>query len=426
LYSGNAVFPFTVTFSNGTTKTNTTGNFLFFNFTNGNYSYTATAANKIVITQNVEVINSSFVTLQFLPDNKIVINFKNEENRSKITRVAYEIENPSYAGNFSTKNGTATLTGLPLGRIKVTYTGLSNSTLVNPWNTRNYYFFIPLSSTTQANVTLYLLNASRATYLLSTVTNENQNPIDDSYLQVLRYYVQSNSYEPVEMAEPDFLGIAPTNLVFNSVFYKFRVYRNDTLLYETPTPSKLFSTEQFITVTTNTPITTNCGLTNGFYGNVTNSSTSFTFSYNAALSTFSQSCLSVVSLVGAQQITNKTCNTNAQAQILISGFNFSKTGTYQATGYIINANGQTCTLSSLSITGTDENPNFSAFGLFLILIMLLVSITLFSFSPVMSVSLTLLTLIIGGVSALGFLVVPWYVITTFIVLGIGILLWGER
>lgn len=425
-YSGASVFPFTVTLGNGTTKTNSSGNTLFMNFT-GVHTYTANVSSSSYLTLSgtVNTSSTSTVNLFFQPNNRISATFRNEENKSIIRKVQYEIQSSTIYGNFTTLNGTFTKTGLPNGLVIIKYTGLSNSTLVNPWNTRYYYLFIPVTNVSSANLTLYLANASRTDFYRPRVLDDNQQVIDDTYLQALRWYPQTNSYEAVEMSNIDIFGRARLDLFFFSVPYKFFVYKNGTLLYQTPSYEFIFDENPSapIIVRNGSGFTSGCVGSNPIYGNVSfnNATGTFIFSYAATGGDLNSACLEVIRSRGLSQTRNITCSSSTVSSLL-RGLNTSVSGSYYARGYAQTNDGIVCIVSTLGFDVKDTaRTSWGAMGVFMLVMILIAIGSTLSGQPIFAVLGVIMALVGFGNGMLGLVSLPTIIAGTLAVMGIALI-----
>ena len=105
---------------------------------------------------------------------------------------------------------------------------------------RKYYLFETSLDSDTDNVTLYLINSSKASDVIIKVYDQSVgSPTEDAIVKVLRYFPElddgtGNAYKLVEVAKTDGDGQALTDLVFADVWYKFLIeYPQGTTLSET-------------------------------------------------------------------------------------------------------------------------------------------------------------------------------------------------
>jgi len=105
---------------------------------------------------------------------------------------------------------------------------------------RKYYLFETSLDSDTDNVTLYLINSSKASDVIIKVYDQSVgSPIEDAIVKVLRYFPElddgtGNAYKLVEVAKTDGDGQALTDLVLADVWYKFLIeYPQGTTLSET-------------------------------------------------------------------------------------------------------------------------------------------------------------------------------------------------
>jgi len=100
-----------------------------------------------------------------------------------------------------------------------------------------------LVSSTPINFDFYLLNSSQYADIILGVVDENDRPLSDYYIDILRYYSDNESYTQVEQAVTDYKGEVGVRLTPNSVFYKFLIKDEAGGLLKTINSFKIFQNE---------------------------------------------------------------------------------------------------------------------------------------------------------------------------------------
>lgn len=421
--TGAPVYPFTVTFSNGSTQTNSTGNTLYFNYTNGNYTVNVTATGYITNTTSFEHINYTSFSMYLRNNNFAGFTVRDEVTNAIITNISYSLRGLT-ALNGTTTNGSFSVTSLQPGTYEIRYSAFGPG--YSYYNTRSYYFFIPLVLDSQSNVTLRLINASQSDPVVLTVTDEYTRVIRDSYVSVLRYYDSTQSYNLVEMAQCNFNGQCPVDIVLNTVAYRFNVYQNNTLLFTSSTPTFLFSQEYSIRPTLGTSSTQTIVNLRNMATLVTYNNVSHTFSgtFSGRPASFPYVCLRVTTApFRGTQYTNNTCSTEVSATIVIPVDNTTG-ATYYASIIAYDANGNgfigdTETAENIiDSPTTDLNTKQRAAAAGIILVVLIFGVILASQVPLLGLGLIVLTLAAAGPALFGLNLVSSVWAGTIFILGI--------
>ncbi len=237
---GNAIFNFTAV-------DNTTGEFIQTGYTvnvsvvnlTGSFAATTTSANIInfpfLLGHNYTVIGNftdnvfqsvvlnqvaaGNVTLSSQAVGTIAINVFNEQTREPFNvsnpnlSVSFEFVGPT-ATNFSSLNGTLVVGNLIAGEYEIRYSAEGF---------KGRSFFVDLPTLGSSSVNLFLLDDSNATAIELTVKDENFDVVENATVQLLRFYITTNSFEVVEMTRTGFDGTSTVNLKVDEPFYKFRI-----------------------------------------------------------------------------------------------------------------------------------------------------------------------------------------------------------
>ncbi len=115
---------------------------------------------------------------------------------------------------------------------------------------QNYHYLVeaPLDNETN-NVSLYLLNDSKATLTVLTVYDQAQSPIENVYIQIQLYDVGTDTFYTIGMAKTAFNGEDIAYLNWYDTLYKFILTSNGTVV-ETTTPYKISETPQIFEIST--------------------------------------------------------------------------------------------------------------------------------------------------------------------------------
>ncbi len=153
--------------------------------------------------------------------NSLFLNFYDEDTDLPVLNVAFELIGMA-ADNYSTTNGIYTFSDLADDNYEIRYTS-------SGYIGRSYY--ITVGPRTVNDVNLYLINSSTGSLITFTISDESDNKISNATVKVLRYFINSNEYNIVEMTKSDEQGGGGINLVKDTVWYKFIIdYQGKTVL----------------------------------------------------------------------------------------------------------------------------------------------------------------------------------------------------
>ncbi len=115
---------------------------------------------------------------------------------------------------------------------------------------QNYHYLTNASLTNITNnISLYLLNDSKATLTVLTVYDQAQSPLEDVYIQIQLYDVGTDTFYTVGMAKTAFNGEDIAYLNWYDTLYKF-VLTQDGTVVKTTTPYKISETPQIFEIAT--------------------------------------------------------------------------------------------------------------------------------------------------------------------------------
>lgn len=126
-------------------------------------------------------------------------------------------DNSSYAFCFSPNNTNYTVNS------KIEYEATKYS--------KNYYYFNDAKLTnTSTNISLYLLNSSKADLTVLRVYDGTHNAISDVYISIERYNVGTDTFYTVGMAKTDYEGKDLAYLNWYDTFYRFILSKNNEVM----------------------------------------------------------------------------------------------------------------------------------------------------------------------------------------------------
>lgn len=176
-------------------------------------------------------------------------------------------------------------------------------------NKYNYYLYNATFDNTPNGINLYVIDNQNTTAVSFSVTDENDNALEDVYIQVLQKDIGTGTYKTTEILKTDYLGEAIGNIVLFDNFYKFILYRNGTIILET-TDTKITGLERIFRVSLTSDYFVNYNIYNGITTDLTfsNASKNFTFTFSDPSGLMAYGCLKIVqrSLIN-DVVLNETC-----------------------------------------------------------------------------------------------------------------------
>lgn len=120
--------------------------------------------------------------------------------------------------------------------------------------TRNYFLLNEtFDSAILNNVTLYMLNASDSNNIIATVTDSDNLPLSDHYVEVLRYYEDENVFRTIEISRTDVNGEALMHLAAlagTEPFYQLIIKDQNGEVLKVTNPAKIVQSSINIQVDT--------------------------------------------------------------------------------------------------------------------------------------------------------------------------------
>lgn len=360
---------FTVTLYNTTFEEikSTTSGAVAFNITLGNYSINITHVDyQSAAVSNVSLSPAGNYSFYLIPKNAVYLYFYDEITGELIDDrfVNVTLVSDDFAANYTTAIGISITTALP-GSYDVIYLAENY--------TRRFSYFV-LSNDT-ANNSLYLLETAVDDDVILTVLDPVSNPVEDAYIYIYRYYVNTNDYINVVTRRTDFQGIAKINLQLDSEYYKFEIYYNGALKYAT---EKAYITETAYDFTINQE-----GLTlDEFYSVINtigslsfnNATDMMTFTYLDSSGSVDQGCLEInLVSAAAETLYNKTCLSSAGGSISI--YLINTTGRKYTAAATLTVDSQEYLFDTLTMQ-YDTRTDFGSVGLFVVAFLLIIMITI--------------------------------------------------
>lgn len=290
---------------------------------------------------------------------------------------------------------------------------------------KNYYYInnmILTNATT--NISLYLLNASKATVTQLKVQDDSQKALPDVYISIQKYYTETDTFFTVGMAKTDFNGQDIAYLNWYDTFYRYSLVRDGVVIYSTST-SKIDTTPVLFTVPKN--------YISGYkkfenldysltYNNITEN---FILTYNLPSGEIASMCLKVIrsTFINDTIICNK-CETSSSATIYcpLAGL---QNGTYTAQIY---ATGSIGFIDALTIFKGTVNKIYNeignADGTIYAILFGLVILGMFLVSPALGVLGVILGIV--GSMALGFQPLNYTELVGIVTLGVVIMIILKR
>lgn len=221
----------------------------------GNYTINVTPEGYSINTINFSVGDNNvtkWVSVPVYAINSFYLNLIDEVAYNNITQeMIIELISDAFSGTYATSNGSIALEILTPADYTLRY--YSSDGVVYPQ--RDYYQVLAPSNF--YNLNLFSINESDEYPLRVTVVDTvNGDPVEGALVQLRRYFVQTNTYEVVEMAYTSYSGEALFRAQAYDGHYKLAVsYGGRTLLTNTPEnfiPTSAGVIERIITFNTGT------------------------------------------------------------------------------------------------------------------------------------------------------------------------------
>lgn len=232
------------------------------------------------------------------------------------------------ASNYTTITGNVNVSVLrgEINTIRSVSSGYSES----------FYYIIHASDLLVNNLSIYLTNTTGNSEVTVTVIDEAGDPVEDSYVEILRYNSVTNNYDTVEVRKTNFAGQFKFYATLNTEFYKFIVEYPFGNVVKITSPSYIFSTSLTLQINTEAPTGQNIFIANGVSYSLTynNDTTNFRYTFSNNNNAITNTCLKLYKVVNTNDVLwNNTCVTSTAGTILQDVYNTSGT-TWKAKVYI--------------------------------------------------------------------------------------------
>tara|TARA_R100000501_G_C2628776_1_gene123132 strand:- start:855 stop:3605 length:2751 start_codon:yes stop_codon:yes gene_type:complete len=205
-----------------------------------------------------------------------------------------------------------------------------------------------------------------------TVLDENDNPLEGAYIQVLNYDIGTDTYTTTQILQTaGGLGQAFGNLILNTEYYKFIIIYDSKIVLET-TPTIITGTARTFQVNLYGDYYATYNVALGVANTLTftNATKTFDFTFSDPTGGMHQACLRLVERsFKADTVINDTCKTSTAGTILqtIPGDTTGKT--YIATSYL--KFDELFVLQTLTESFKDGFKKFALDGMFVTFLMVL-------------------------------------------------------
>ncbi len=348
----------------------------------------------------------------------------------EITReeIATPVEFELYGSIFST-NGTYTggdyiLDEIPNDIYEIRY-ALNDSSYCQ----RSYFFFTPLRSEIETNLSLFVLDLNESFQFVRVVSDQNALPFDDGYLEIQRAYVspvQSGFfYNTMEIANIGSDGNAVFCGIPNSQPYRFRILDESLLLVDIKLPSYLIDASSEITAKTAPELMETFYSSGSIVHSLVyqNSTMNYIFDYSDPNSVADQYCLEYNYAHNTITNTSKVCSTFNSGTLLLEIPNIN--GSYSISTYVF-INDEKSILETDQITIGFDDSGIDVFGLLgavLYLMIIIVCGTMGDFvNPTVPIIFALSATALFGLGFLGIFYITTPLIGGLLVVSI-IILW---
>lgn len=320
--------------------------------------------------------------------------------------------------NLSWSHGTTNSpVGICISANSSTYYSYGQMEYSSPgYETKNYYF----SNTTFDNFTnlldLYLTNDTSQVTL--TVTDFNDNVVEDVIIKVLSYDLDTNTYKTTEILSTDSDGVALAEIVLNSKWYAFILEVNGEIVLQTK-HTKITGTSKNFRINLDTNYYDQYDVVEGtsFSLIFTNSTKTFSLTYNDPTATIQEACLKINRRnIGGDFFIGQTCSSSTAATIIHNITEDVGSNTYVATTWIVVDNGETFPLGTLSVNFDNTYKTFGQSGLFASFLLILTMIFVGIWSPVVAVVLLTIGVIASVILKIFYL--SWEVLVSFVIIAI--------
>ena len=282
--------------------------------------------------------------------------------------------------------------------------------------TKSHYF----SNTSFNNNTKFLdLFLNNGTSLVTfTVRDFNDNPIEDVIIKVLSYDVATNAYTLSEVLKSDTDGVAIGNIVLNSDWYAF-ILEIDEVIFLQTLPTKITSTSKTFRINLASNLYDIYDIVEGVSHSLTftNSTSSFSFTYNDPNSGINEACIKVVKRnIAGDTTLGQSCSASTSGTILYNITEDVGKNTYTAFTWVVVDNNEEFHLGSLSVNFDNTYKTFGQSGIFASFLLVVTMVMVGIWSPVVAVILLTIGVIASVMLKVFYL--SWEVLISFTIIAI--------
>lgn len=176
------------------------------------------------ITLNMSFYNEENITQRPAADMDITFYLYTDDPLSNTSKSFGLINNNTFSFCISPNNQTFHI------QAEINYYAPNKALTYAP---RTYYLIdLPIGNNTLTNVSLYMLNYTKATTFKLNLRNSQYEDLQGAYAFVQRFYFENNNYKTVEIGKTDQYGETLAHFVLEDVFYKFLIYYQGNVVYE--------------------------------------------------------------------------------------------------------------------------------------------------------------------------------------------------
>jgi len=303
------------------------------------------------------------------------------------------------------------------------FSQLEYDTTKADYGKKTYYLY----NTTLDNITDYvtLYFSANTTQVTFSVTDENDNNIDDVYIHIADYDIGTHSYVTTEIVRTDESGNAIGNIILYNRWYKFFLYYQGELKQETEPIKIISTTKNFRVDLLGDDFFDDYNEVEDIYSSLTfnNATGNFALTWSNPTGLAKTACLTVKKRgVLNDEFVNETCLTSASGTILVNVGNETAGFLYQATATIEGSPEFLRHLLDIDYT-EDAYLTLGQEGLFLITILRMAMAMIGIWNPIIAICLIIFTdiLLVAG----GMLKMAWSTIMVYLALA-GVTMWRMR
>ncbi len=286
---------------------------------------------------------------------------------------------------------------------------------------KNYWFNNYTLSNISRNLNLYLISTGNSTSISYKVKDELGRNLPDVILVFQRFFPGTNSYIEVERVKTDWDGNALAHLVAFKVPYRILAVRNGQVI-QTFSPSYITLSSYTLRLQIGSdPLKIFDVIDNVAFSLTFNNETNFfSLTFIDQDNFFQTACLKVIKreAKGDIEICDNCVEASSATITCFAGNNIS--GQYIATAYIDTGKENTIfLLDILSVLKTQIKNVFGFQGPLLAALLIITGATVFTFSPAVSIFMTVISIV--SLSLFGFLSLGWAAAVTIVLIGIGLM-----